>query len=342
MDQQNQKPTKEATESKPSVKTNWKYIAIVAVFALIALGGILLLKTLQPAPVAQVPQPSPTPSLQPQPVNNQQSTIDTTSWQTYRNEKFNVEFKYPLYWVVEEYDETTESVINANHVDFSDDTEINLTYSLRFGFIVNENPNRLPLREYLIQEKVNIMYPLEFDIELSREEIRRRLMEWRVTTFKGYDSLQNLENTKLFVSVGQNVFMLYMDSLEEGINSFADSPFDQILSTFRFIEPQSGEGAMSVNQDSGVIIHVFCTQKIFDTPCSVGGVVVKTEGGVEVTRQTPDNEGMIQISLTPGNYTIVSMSGSSKYPVINTEPEQVKVQEQKFTEVNIYYWDGRR
>jgi hypothetical protein len=129
---------------------------------------------------------------------------------------------------------------------------------------------------------------------------------------------------------------------ESGHQEERVSQVNQILSTFRFIESQSGEGAMSVNQDSGIIIHVFCTRKIYDTPCSVGGVVVKTEGGVEATRQTPDNEGMIQIPLTPGNYTIVSMPGSSEYPVINTEPKQVKVQEQKFTEVNIYYWDGRR
>ncbi|MEK7521939.1 MAG: immunoglobulin-like domain-containing protein [Patescibacteria group bacterium] len=45
-EQQSQQPTQEKIESKPPAKTNWKYLAIVAVVAILALGGILLFKIL--------------------------------------------------------------------------------------------------------------------------------------------------------------------------------------------------------------------------------------------------------------------------------------------------------
>ncbi len=55
MEQQNQQPIQESTESKPPVKTNWKYLAIVVVFAIIVGSGILWMKTqqiLKAAPVS--------------------------------------------------------------------------------------------------------------------------------------------------------------------------------------------------------------------------------------------------------------------------------------------------
>ena len=64
----------DASGQASSVRS-WKFLAIVTAFALIAVDGILLLKTMQPSQVAQVPQPTPVPSPQPQATNNQQSAI---------------------------------------------------------------------------------------------------------------------------------------------------------------------------------------------------------------------------------------------------------------------------
>ena len=44
MEHQNQQPIQEKMESKPNPKTNWKFVGIVVVSVLLAVGGILLLR----------------------------------------------------------------------------------------------------------------------------------------------------------------------------------------------------------------------------------------------------------------------------------------------------------
>jgi len=82
MEQQTQQPIQEATEIKPLVKTSRKFLAIVAVFALIAIGGILLLQTTQ----------------QSEPIADNEQSIAT--WKVYTNDEYGFEVKYPESWQV--------------------------------------------------------------------------------------------------------------------------------------------------------------------------------------------------------------------------------------------------
>lgn len=83
-------------------KSEIRLLLIVALVAVVlAVGGIFLLKAMQPAspasgptPAVQTPPPA-APSPQPQAINNQQSVFDTTGWQTYRYEELGFEFQYP-------------------------------------------------------------------------------------------------------------------------------------------------------------------------------------------------------------------------------------------------------
>lgn len=71
-----------------TAKTNWKFIAIVVVLGLVAVGGILLLR-------GYSRNPSP---LTPAPVVSDK----IANWQTYRNEEFGFEVRYPPHWKLEE------------------------------------------------------------------------------------------------------------------------------------------------------------------------------------------------------------------------------------------------
>ncbi|MEK7510503.1 MAG: hypothetical protein AAB567_03055 [Patescibacteria group bacterium] len=104
MEQQNQQQIQENTEPKSATKTNWKLIGITVVLALV-LGGVLISWQMQPAaPMQQTPPPPvSTPSPQPQAINNQQSTIDMSDWQTYGNKEFGFEVRYPD-WLVSKED----------------------------------------------------------------------------------------------------------------------------------------------------------------------------------------------------------------------------------------------
>ncbi|MEK7534477.1 MAG: hypothetical protein AAB600_04015 [Patescibacteria group bacterium] len=81
-------------------KTNWKYVAIVVVLGLVASSGIVWYAN----PSTPLPQPIEISNIQKPPP---QQTVDTSSWQTYRNEgpslsgatepqgEFGFEVKYP-------------------------------------------------------------------------------------------------------------------------------------------------------------------------------------------------------------------------------------------------------
>jgi len=74
-------------EFKPEIKVS----LIVAVIAVIlTASGIWLLKSMQPVQVIQTPPPAPTSTAQPQ-----TEILDTSNWQTYRNDEFGFQFDYP-------------------------------------------------------------------------------------------------------------------------------------------------------------------------------------------------------------------------------------------------------
>lgn len=112
----------------------------------------------------------------------------------------------------------------------------------------------------------------------------------------------------------------------------------QLDSTFKIL---GSESSAQTQEFSGITVRVFCVTKNKEAPCGVGGVIVRrADNDAEVTRRTTPSEGTIQIGLNPGDYKVVPLDGSQEFSVVNKEPKRVRVVEQKFTEVKIYYQNG--
>jgi len=73
------------------------FFIVLVVAVIIAVGAIFLLKAAQmPVPIPQVTRETTQPAPSPQPtINNEQSAIETSNWQTHRNAVFGFELKYP-------------------------------------------------------------------------------------------------------------------------------------------------------------------------------------------------------------------------------------------------------
>ena len=118
------------------------FVALVAV--VVSVGGILLLKTMQP-----VPSLTPAPTPQPQ-------VLDTSGWQTYRNDEFGFEVKYPDGWRVIEED--TASVTKRLGDWFS---KLNDTIILRGSEKQNIVIDILPIEAgRTIEEMMTIVTPI--------------------------------------------------------------------------------------------------------------------------------------------------------------------------------------
>lgn len=74
-------------EFKPEMKL-FLFVGLIAV--VVSVGGILLLKTMQPSPIVQTPPP------QPQAPDTSDFTLrEIEGWQTYRSDEFGFEFRAP-------------------------------------------------------------------------------------------------------------------------------------------------------------------------------------------------------------------------------------------------------
>lgn len=213
-------------------RTNWKYILIVAVLGLFAGGIMLVLQVAQP----QIQEPAP---METQPQEKMQTEVDTSTWQTYRNEGFGFELRYPasLYpsggpnqvFLVKKAASTAEKLgfsDNIAEIGINKATHRFYAYFNSPDNSVVENYGDLKLRSFEIGGYSAVEYG--YDEEAKKKEIK-----------------EQDDAVRQGSSVGMIVFPKGLMANKNGtiIEIFTYSyhgdfkeVFDQILSTFRFIE----------------------------------------------------------------------------------------------------------
>ena len=211
--------------SSLSFLTNWKFLAIVGAFALLAIGGILLLRGTAPVPAEQpvvadteetVPPPAPSP--QPQ-------TLDTPGWQTYVNDKYKYFVQYPIDWEIGDVFVPS----SPKGVTFQKITKRGGEYynhaSVRI--LIEGTQKRSSLKEkYVYSIKA---LGLGYDADAYR---------FKETTFLGYNGLIVNDRQLVFV---KDTSMFIIDwsvngNYDDEFVTYAEQVYNQILSTFRFIE----------------------------------------------------------------------------------------------------------
>jgi len=210
-------------------KTNWKYILIILILAVIVGGGILgysryfkkEISSLSKFPEIKKPEKS-------------KIEEETADWVTYKNEEYGFEFKYP-----KEFAE--------NKFCMARETEGGIEVG-RFIYISIEDSKGLNLSEY-----IDSVFPKEFNIE-SKENI----------TVGGEEAVKIIYSFSGPGAYGEAVFLLkdkkaYLFEFAYGNNPCVAhklgidefDAFEYIISTFKFLEEETANWKTYRNEKYG-------------------------------------------------------------------------------------------
>lgn len=208
------------------------FLVVASVAVIVAVGGIFLLKGAGPNQVSPTPAPIPQHTQQTPPPSPQLQATDTNEWQTYRNEEFRFEVKYPENFVITESD---PSFVKRDGGVFGISISYKEMGSAALHISVIET-NLSPL-EWLDKHYTAIP-PNYNDVYAGHYSAPQDI------TINGIPALRfsllftsgSLQST--VIQKEQNV--LYHFAAESNSRgSFSQETYNQILSTFRFMEPRN-------------------------------------------------------------------------------------------------------
>jgi hypothetical protein len=189
-------------------KTNWKFLLIVIILAIIVGGGTLWLLVKKELPY----QPSEIKKID-----------ETANWKTYRNEEYGFEVKYPNNWYAEPEDlaglSAKLSIIFGNYL-------IKESYGREDYTFVNFVVEDATINEYLNEMK-------KYGAKIEETNIASSKAYKTITTGEEVYLGDNL-NPSISITIMHNnhvygLLILYPNEISEKV-------FNQIVSTFKFLE----------------------------------------------------------------------------------------------------------
>lgn len=232
---------------------HWIIAAIIlAVIVFLPIIFILFLnsqKSITTPPSSISPTPSPI-------------TDETANWKTYTNAKYNYQFKYPNKdWTFDslvppKYDEdiqTFDSISLIKLTTMPNKYVDQTVWWMRFFVSVQPNPNQLTPKElyYFGQYTKDIPAGLSTSVPFGEQYLRdlrnrvSREVEYpqgvENTTFLGYPALRETYEKWGSLTFVKDSFMFVMSwSIEDGKETAENAQwiFDQILSTFKFLDQE--------------------------------------------------------------------------------------------------------
>ena len=199
------------------------HLFLVIAIVVICIGGLLHFSW-QKGLIKTNPnqQPSPTPNT---------SIDETANWNTYKNNEYGFEFKYPPDWKEKQ---TYGKKGFENLILFGKKEEDSWSVSngdLTFQRYINSQ--NLPFKDYILDYMVNTQ-PLPDDPEERMQSARNTIMKMNDLNFHGYDALM-LKDSTIYIYLNPDIISLNIYSPQTKEHKLI---FNQILSTFEFVDNQ--------------------------------------------------------------------------------------------------------
>ncbi|HEX9722414.1 MAG TPA: hypothetical protein VGA53_04065 [Candidatus Paceibacterota bacterium] len=214
---------------KPEIKT---FFIVAAVSVVLTVAGIFLLQGVVRNQVSHTP---PVPSPQPQAINNQQLTIDTSTWQTYHNEEFGFEVKYPFDWGISGGTRISHIEGLAEFFTFRSNTkESRETFVINVEFVggnLFESLDKLSSKEKATLGRDNQTFEKIEDLTIGGLPAIKYSVVGTTLVSPGEG-----EN-RVLLKKGNTLFdFVFSSSRTSEVIKNNERLFDRILSTFRFVE----------------------------------------------------------------------------------------------------------